>query len=43
MTGKERGAYGKNMIRFTVKSWTNNLPEDSVIGKQLGEGVYEGV
>ena len=23
---KERGAYGKNMIRFTVKFWTNDLP-----------------
>lgn len=22
----QRGKYGKNMIRFTVKFWTNNLP-----------------
>lgn len=25
----KRGEYGKNMIRFTIKFWTNNLPNNS--------------
>ena len=27
MEKTERGAYGKKMIRFTVKFWTSGLPE----------------
>lgn len=29
MRKKERGPYGKNMIKFTVKFWTNNLPKNA--------------
>jgi len=29
MIKKERGPYGKNMIKFTIKFWTNNLPKNA--------------
>ena len=29
MAKKERGPYGKNMIKLSVKFWTNNLPKEA--------------
>lgn len=29
MEKKKRGPYGKSMIKFTVKFWTNNLPKNA--------------
>lgn len=35
----KRGEYGKNMIRFTIKFWTNDLPKNSDNRTAWGSGV----